>query len=151
MCRTRSGVWEPYQEFFDQETVVEDNNAFGSQGSGLLIREIGIVDRRQADLIAFAEHSPQLLARYRRASRYDQSCVTQVDEADLTTFLDAPPPTQLCRKAGLASMGNLGVRRGVHGCIVALPALQGVRSGAQGGRTAGSRERRLRITLCDAD
>lgn len=65
-----SGVSEPYQELLDQETVIEDDNAFRRQRSGLLIREIGIVDRRQAELVAIPEHSSQLLARHDRASLY---------------------------------------------------------------------------------
>lgn len=90
---TLSGVREPHQELLDQETVVEDNNAFGSQGSGLLIGEVGIVDRRQAGVVAIPEHSPQLLACDRGASGYDQSCVAKIDEADLAALFDAPPPT----------------------------------------------------------
>src|SRR3954449_11731820 len=90
----RCGVWEPHQELFDKETVVEDDD-FERQGSGLLISEIRILDRRQAGLVAILEHSPQLLARHGRAPRYDQSRVTQIDEPDFTAVLDAPPPAQL--------------------------------------------------------
>ncbi len=71
----RSDVREPHQELLDQETVVEDESAPGSQGSGLLIGEIGIVDSRQADVVALPQHSPQLLARDDRPSRDDQSVV----------------------------------------------------------------------------
>ena len=66
-------------------SIVEDDGALRRQGSGLLIGKIGIADRRQPDLVAIPEHSPQLLARDDGLSRYHQSRVTQIDEAATST------------------------------------------------------------------
>ena len=92
----------------------------------MLVRELRIVDRREAELVSIPEHSPELLAGDRCPSRYDQSCVTKIDETDLAAMLDTPPPAQLCREAGLPSMGDSCVRRGVHWRIVQRCGLQGV-------------------------
>ncbi len=43
---------EPNEKLFDQEPVVENDMLFWRQPSGPLIGKIGVVDRREAGLIA---------------------------------------------------------------------------------------------------
>lgn len=64
---------ESYQEFLDQETVVDDDDIVRRQRSGLLIGKIGVVDRGEASLIAVLEYASQLLSRHRCASGNDQT------------------------------------------------------------------------------
>lgn len=125
----RAGVVQPDEKLFDQEPVVKYDDALRRQSSGPLIGQIGIVDRRDAHVVAILEHSSQLQSRYDSASGNNQGGVAKIDEADLSALVDAPSPPQLGGQTGLAPVRNPRVARGGHACIVERVRLQALFEG----------------------
>jgi hypothetical protein len=96
---------EAGEEFFDQESVVEDN--VGEAGH-LLIGEFLVGDAGDAHLIAISEHSAEFVACGLNAAGNDESGVTEIDDPDFAAIFDAPPVTQFGRQIGLTAVGHLG-------------------------------------------
>ena len=62
-----------------------------------LIDQVGIVDRRQANLVPVSQNPTQLRPRRRNAPRHNQGLPSEIDEADLATVKEAPPPPKIRR------------------------------------------------------
>ena len=91
----------------------------------LLVGQVWVVDRGQPSGIPVLEYPMQLQSGDIDPARDDQSSIAEVNEADLTAILNPPAVTKIGRQAGLAPMGDLGVRDCCHGCIVTCRWLQG--------------------------
>jgi hypothetical protein len=56
---------------------------------GLLIGEVGIVDRGDPVCVAVPQHSPQFMAGHLDPARDNQGSVAEIDEPDLSSRFDA--------------------------------------------------------------
>jgi hypothetical protein len=91
----------------------------------LLIRKIGILDRLYSGAIPVHKHPAKFDSRRFHPARDDQSCITEINNADIATLIDSPTMAQLGRKAGLTSIGDSGVGRRRHPRIVPDGTVQG--------------------------
>ncbi|MCU4187300.1 hypothetical protein K6U06_23475 [Acidiferrimicrobium sp. IK] len=55
-----------------------------------MISKIWIVNRRDPGRVSISQHPPQFVARHVYPAGYYQGGVSEVDESDLPTRLDAP-------------------------------------------------------------
>lgn len=100
--------------------------------------------------VSIREHAAQLPPRSHDASGHNQRSVPQVDEPDFAAAVDAPTVAQFGGKVRLSAMGDPGVARRTHDCIVNAAALQGeghLRDSAPQGRVEGGCPRRVRRAL----
>jgi len=71
----------------------------------LLVGKVGVVDQRQAPVVAtLSQHAVQLAGDGPASSWDHQRGIPEVDDGDFATIIDAPAVTKRRRKAGLASM-----------------------------------------------
>lgn len=95
-------------------TVDADGN-----GPRLVVDEVWIVDGHQTSLVAIGQDAAKLRSGCRHPTGDYERRVPEVDEANLTSVIDAPTVAQLCGQARLAPVRHLGIARCRHLCIVA--------------------------------
>jgi hypothetical protein len=132
------GFGQADEELFDQQPVVEDHRPGSrSQLRRLLIGQVGVVDGGEPLGVATLEDPAELPASDLHAAGDDQGGVAEIDEADLSALVDTPPVSQVGRQAGLAALGNPGIRRPWHDRIVPGFVLQGARTAGVPGLYSG--------------
>ena len=62
-----------------------------------LIDQVGIADRRQANLVPVSQNPTQLCPRRRNAARHNQRRPSEIDEANFATVDESPPPPKIRR------------------------------------------------------
>jgi hypothetical protein len=64
--------------------------------------------------VALTKHPSELATGTLDTSWDDQSCIAQVDEANLATVVDTPPTTEFGGEDGLTSTRDLGIHCSRH-------------------------------------
>lgn len=93
---------EPGEQLLNQKSIIKKECR--ALVSHLLIDEVSVFNPSNPSLVAASEHAVEFLAGAVHATRQDQSCVAQVDDADLAAVIDAPPVAEFCRQVRLAPM-----------------------------------------------
>ncbi len=76
-----------------------------------MVGKIGVVDQRQASLVAaLPEHAMQLGGCAATSAGDHQRGIPEVDDGDFAAAIDSPAVTKHGRKAGLPPVGDTGSR-----------------------------------------
>lgn len=122
---------ESDEQLFDQEPVIEDKSDRGTRH--LLVGKFGVGDVSDRIVVPHLKNVAELSAGLFDTTGHDQRGIAEVDDPDLAAVIDAPPMTQFCRQARLASMGHSGRYGRSHGCIVRQSLPQSGGSTTSGG------------------
>lgn len=117
---------EPDKQLLDQQPVVQEDDEL-ARHAALLVYEIRVFERSDAEFVAVRKDTPQFAPSCADATRDDERCVAEVDEAHLTAATDAPSMPKFGWQARLASVRHLGIARRSHERIVHGDDLQGTR------------------------